>query len=96
MVFIWRGAGIMVPIVLFICCWICSYSFEDTRLGNPDYMGWSMIWAGIPLFIIGGLVAASNLPDAETGEKPEKSYNDFFFIPIWIWGLFFLGFGIYL
>lgn len=96
MVFIWRGAGIMVPIVLFISCWICSYSFEDTRLGNPDYMGWSMFWAGIPLFIIGGLLAAGNLPDAETEEKPPKSYNDLFWIPIWIWGLFFIGFGLYL
>ena len=97
MVIIWRGAGILIPIILGICRWICSYSFEDTRLGNPDYMGWSMIWAGIPILIIGGLLAASNLPDSENpDEVVEKTYNDLFWIPMWIWGAFFIGFGIYL
>lgn len=96
MVFIYRGAGLMVPILLFISCWIVSYWIEDTRLGNPEYMGWSMFWAGIPIFLVGGLIAVGNSPDAETGEVPEKTYCDLFFIPAWIWGLFFIIFGLIL
>lgn len=97
----------MVPIILAICCWITSYWFEDTRLGNGAYMGWSMIWAGIPLLLVGGLLAASNLTEAEDSEETstennesdevaQKSYNDLFFIPVWIWGIAFIAFGIYL
>ena len=86
----------MVPIILLICGWIVSFWIEDTRLGNPDFMGWSLFWAGIPILLVGGLIAASNTEDEETGEKPEKTYCDLFFIPAWIWGLFFIVFGLYL
>lgn len=86
----------MVPILFLISCWIVSYWFPDTTLGNAPYIGWSMFWAGIPIFLVGGLMAMGNSPDAETGEVPEKVYSDFFFIPSWIWGVFFICFGLYL
>ena len=95
MVFIWRGGGIIVPIFLFISGWLTGYAFDDTRFGNNIFMGWTMIWASIPLGLLGLAFIGMNTEDPETGEKPPKSYNDFFFIPVWIWALFFLVFGIY-
>lgn len=95
MVFIWRGAGIIVPIFFFVAAWLTSYSFEDTRFGNSSYLGWTMIWSGIASLVIGGLLAASNMKDPETGEKPPKSYHDFMWIPVWIWGIVLIAGGIW-
>lgn len=96
MVFIWRGFGIVVPIILLISGWITSYWFEDTRLGNSTYLGWTMLWAGIVLILAALAALGGNLD--ENGEKipkEKKSHNDFFWIPIWVWSLGFIGFGIY-
>lgn len=95
MVFIWRGAGIIVPIIVLIAGWIVSYWFEDTRLGNNVYLGWTFFWASIPLLLLGLAFLGMNATDPETGEKPQKSHHDFFFIPVWIWAVALLGFGIY-
>ncbi|MCH2235760.1 MAG: hypothetical protein MK078_16080 [Crocinitomicaceae bacterium] len=95
MVFIWRGGGIIVPIFLVISGWLTGYAFDDVRFGNNVFMGWTMIWASIPLGLLGLAFIGMNAPDPETGEQPPKSRHDFFFIPVWIWALFFLVFGIY-
>jgi len=96
MIFIWRGTGITVPIFFFISAWITSYWFEDTRLGNSAFIGWSMLWAGILLSLQGLAIYGGGLPDEETGEVPPKTYNDFFWIPVIIWGLGFIGLSIWL
>ncbi|UKN03384.1 hypothetical protein K6119_07625 [Paracrocinitomix mangrovi] len=102
MVFIWRGAGIIVPIFVFISGWIVSSRFEDTRLGNPHFMGWTLLWAGIALTLIGlALWQMTKAPDDENkslepGEIPTKSRHDFFWIPVWIWGVGLTALSIYL
>ena len=96
MVIVWRGIGIIVPIFLLIGGWIVSYWFDDTRLGNPHFMGWTLFWTSIPLLLVALALFGARLPDPDTGEKPPKSYNDFFFIPVWIWAFGFLIIGIIL
>lgn len=98
MVFIWRGAGILVPILFFICGWIVSYWFEDTRLGNPEFIGWTCLTAGIVNFIIGlGLLGIKNDSiNLEPGEIPTRKKHDFFWIPVFVWGLLLGGLSAYL
>ncbi|MBU0487152.1 MAG: hypothetical protein KKA07_08805 [Bacteroidetes bacterium] len=45
MAFIWRGFGLIVPILFFVTAWIVSYLFDkgDTTLGNPDFIGWTAL-----------------------------------------------------
>ena len=95
MVFIWRGFGIVVPIIFGLSAWITSYWFEDPKLGNTPYIGWSMLWAGIVLILFALMSFGGDLD--ENGEPTgKKSYNDFFWIPIWVWCLGFIGGSIYL
>lgn len=82
MVFIWRGFGLIVPIVFGICAWIVSYWFEDTRLGNGAYMGWTTFYTAIVLLLPG--LAMFNDKDDEDGTK---RYHDFMFVPILFWSL---------
>ena len=95
MVFIWRGAGIAVPIITFICGWIVSYSFDDTRLGNLDFTGWMLIWSGIVNAVLGILLLLANNAEPLPGEEIKKAKHDFFWLPVWIWGIAFIGLGIY-
>lgn len=95
MVFIWRGFGIAVPIVFFLSAWITSYWFQDTRLMNAGYIGWSMLWAGIVLIFF-ALASFGQTLDENGQPTDKKAYNDFFWIPIWIWSLGFIGGSIYL
>ncbi len=96
MVFVWRGSGITVPIFLFISGWIMSFWFEDTRLGNYPFLGWSMLWAGIVLTLQGAAVWGGGTPDPETGEIPFRRGHDFFWIPVLFWGVGFIGLSIWL
>ncbi|MFT5823186.1 MAG: hypothetical protein ACI8ZM_004446 [Crocinitomix sp.] len=95
MVFVWRGFGIAVPIVFFLSVWITSYWFEDTKLLNAALIGWSMLWAGITLVLF-ALASFGNTLDENGEPTDKKSYNDFFWIPIWIWSLGFILGSIYL
>lgn len=98
MVFVWHGAGIIVPIALLISGWLVSYSFEDTRLGNTLYMGWTMFWPGLVFFILGGLVVLGGKGEAHAGQEGETESpgkHDFFFIPVWIWGGIFTALAVY-
>ena len=79
---IWRGFGLMVPIVFGICAWIVSYWYDDTTLGNPSYMGWSLFYTSIVLLLPGLALFADK--DEEDGRK---RYHDFFFVPILFWSL---------
>src|SRR5688572_17399708 len=81
-VFIWRGFGLVVPIVFGICAWIVSYWYEDPRLGNASYMGWTMFYTSIVLLLPGLALFADK--DEEDGRK---RYHDFMFVPILFWSL---------
>lgn len=82
MLFVWRGFGLIVPIVFFICAWIVSYFYDDTRLGNASFMGWSCFYTAIVLLLPGfGMIATD--PD----ENGVKRKHDFFFIPVIFWAV---------
>ena len=87
---IWKGFGIIVPIIFFITGWICSYFFEDTRLGNFAYIGTIMLFSALPVGLIG---LGMSQPD-EDG-TPAKQHS-FFFLPVAWWGLIFIVGGVLL
>lgn len=88
---IWKGAGIAVPIIVFICGWISSFWFEDTRLGNLPFIGLAFLIACIPVGLIGlGLSGSKD----ENGNKVGGGHS-FFFIPVAWWGLILAGAGVY-
>ncbi len=82
MLFVWRGFGLIVPIVFFICAWIVSYWYDDTRLGNASFMGWSCFYTAIVL-LLPGLAMLFTDPD----EDGVKRKHDFFFVPVLFWAI---------
>lgn len=89
---IWKGGGIIVPILILLSGWISSYWFEDTRLGNAPFIGLTFLIACLPVLLIGlGLNAPS---EDENGNMVKKGHS-FFFIPVYIWGIILTGAGIY-
>ncbi|MBD3638832.1 MAG: hypothetical protein HUJ25_15875 [Crocinitomicaceae bacterium] len=98
MVLIWKGAGILVPILWFICGWITSYWFEDTRLGNGAFMGWTLLWSSIPVLLLALLLRSMGKQEQslEPGEIPQKKRHEFFWLPVWVWGAGFLIGGLFL
>jgi hypothetical protein len=91
---IWRGLGIVVPIIFFITAWIVSYWYDsgETTLGNSSYIGWTALFAGIVVLLIGlGLMGGSS--DEEDG--PRKKH-DFFYLPVFAWGLLLGALSLYL
>jgi flagellar basal body-associated protein FliL len=96
MVLIYRGMGIIVPIVFFITGWIVSFWFKDTRLGNPDFVGWTSFYTAIVCFFLGiGTLGSIDEKDHYGNPLPKKKH-DFFFIPIIIWALILGGLSAYL
>lgn len=93
MVLIYRGLGIAVPIVLFITGWIVSFWFKDTRIGNPDFMGWTLFYTAILCLLLG--LATFGGKD-KNGNPIPKNKHHFFYIPIVFWALIFGGVSAYL
>lgn len=83
---IYRGAGIIVPIIVFAIGWIVSFWFKDTTLGNANYIAWTALYSFIPLLLAGiGLLGSSR-----NGKK-----HDFFFIPVIFWAIAVGGICVY-
>lgn len=89
--FIWRGLGIIVPIVFFITGWIVSYWFEDTRFGNASYVGWVSFYSAIVLLLPG-----IGLWSGDKDEEGKTVRAHFMFIPVLIWSLGLGGLSAYL
>ena len=98
MVFIWRGAGFLIPIFIFIVGWIVSFWYDDTTLGNNEFLGWTCFYSGIILFVLGGLAALGENAEEEESQGPPKpkKKNDFFWIPGWGWGGILTALAVYL
>ncbi len=90
---VWRGAGILVPILFFLSGWITSYSYDDVTLGNTEYMKWTLLWPGILLTLI-GLFVLPIKKDEETGKWKYVGNHDLFWVPMVVWGILFLSFSI--
>lgn len=85
----WRGAGIIVPILLIgsllLVAWIGGYN----RPFGDAHAVWCVLGNGI-FFTLYGSVDFINNVDEETGKRSWKFNNTFFFLPILVWGLLFL------
>lgn len=95
MAFFYRGAGILVLVFFFISAWLTSYSFEDTRLGNGAFMGWSMIWTSIPTLLLYFIIRGWPASEPAPGEVPSKTIHSFMFVPVIIWPILLAGGGYY-
>lgn len=96
MVLIFRGAGIVVPIVLFITGWIVSFWYKDSRIGNPDFMGWTLFYTAIICLLLGLAFLGGDEETNEQGQRTRKPRPHFFFIPVILWGPIFGGISAYL
>ena len=92
MTLIWRGAGILVPIITLAAAIIISKNVEDTYKG----MGICGLIAGGILLAIGLITLPGKKTDPTTGEVTQKRKHDFFFLPIIVWGVLLLLGGFYL
>lgn len=96
MTFIWRGIGILVPIVFFAIAAVASIWIEDRTLGNSAYVGWTSLGAAVILLIIGLTTLPGTTTDTNTGALVPKKKHDFFFVPIIVWALIFGGVSVYM
>lgn len=88
MVVVWRGMGIVIPILLAVFAGLLSLVFDDTRLGNLAYTGWILIATAVPT----ALVALASLGGEEGGGWTKHSL---FFVPVALWVPLLAGLGIY-
>lgn len=96
MVIIYRGLGILVPIVLFIVGWIVSFWYKDTRIGNPDFMGWTLFYTAIVCLLLGLATFGTETETTAGGQQVAKKRPHFFYIPIIFWGPIFGAVSAYL
>lgn len=94
MLFVWRGIGIIVPIIVLINGFIVRMFIEDDRIGNPKFMGWTLFYSAIVCLLIGITILGTNKEAAEKNQPKKK--HDFFFIPIIFWALIFGGLSAWL
>jgi len=92
MVFIWKGIGILVPIVIVGIGYLSSLFYEDRRLGNTDLMGWALLWSSIVLILVGVPISTKSKRE---GTKSDLWQHTFFFIPILFWGILSLILSVY-
>lgn len=86
MILIYRGLGVLVPIIIFLTGLVVSIWIKDTRIGNPVFIGWTSFYSAI-LCLLLGLVTFK--PDEETdanGNRRPGKRAHFFYIPIVFWG----------
>lgn len=94
MLFVWRGIGIVVPIIVLINGFIVRLFIEDDRIGNPKFMGWTLFYSAIVCLLLGITILGTNKEAAEKNQPKKK--HDFFFIPIIFWALIFGGISAWL
>ena len=84
---VWRGMGIALPILLLISGGVLSLFFDDTRIGNPSYLGWTLLLTAL----LSVLPALAAFGDDENG----WTHHTLFFVPIALWVVGFLVGGVY-
>lgn len=91
MTFVWRGAGIVVPVITFLCALLIAKNTEDTNCGIRS----AGLISGAILTMIGIFTLPGKTTLPETGEVVKKKKHDFFFIPIIARGILLLIAGVY-
>jgi hypothetical protein len=101
--FIWRGAGILVPVIAFACSLIGELLTRN--LGGNEYWDTHSYPLSMALLVAGGLIWATDsylfrhpgriLRDEQTGERVLLApKHDFFFMRMRWWTLVCIGFAI--
>ena len=95
MTIVWRGAGILVPILFVGSGLLMSIWYDNPTLGNGPYLAWTSMISGILCLLLGLATLPGKTTDEETGQVVSKKKHDFFFLPIIVWAILLLGLGIY-
>jgi len=94
---VWKGFGITVPVFYLLGAWIVSFFYpESDKVFYSPAMPWSFLFAGILLALQGLMALGGDEEEEETEPQGITIRNSFFFIPVGIWGIGFLGLSIYL
>lgn len=102
MAIVWRGLGIIVPIIFFVVSWIISFFFDGTKtkILEADFLSWTALISGLLIALIGLGLKAQPTEEEEkympNADRKPKSKHDFFFIPVLYWGIGLIGLSIYL
>ena len=88
MVFIWRGSGISVPIILFLCARITTHWFEGTEiageaLSNASFLAVTFLWSGLITLLQALVIVGMRPADRTVGANRPKTHHDFFWICCW-------------
>lgn len=94
MTIVWRGAGILVPIAFVASIATMNSWYKGTSAGDAP-IAWALFWAALICLPLGLLTLPGKKTDPDTGVKVARRKHDFFFIPIIVWGLLFVGGSIY-
>lgn len=86
MIIIYRGIGVLVPIIILITGFVVSIWIKDTRIGNPEFIGWTSFYSAILCLILGFLTFNPGEEKDANGQVRRKKRGHFFFIPIVFWG----------
>lgn len=92
MTLVWRGAGIVVPVIFIATAFIISRWEENSMKGIWQ----SCLAAGILLAVIGAFTLPGKVMDRGTGQMVSKKKHDFFFLPIIVWGILLTAAGVYM
>jgi hypothetical protein len=84
---VWRGIGILVPIIFFLSFFIARQFHEDLSFQNKAFVGLTfLIAAGISL-VLGIFTFPRKKVDPVSGQVTRIKRHDFFYIPIIVWAL---------
>jgi hypothetical protein len=101
--FIWRGVGILVPVIAFVCSLLAELITRD--LASKEYWDTHSTPFSMAMLVAGGLIWAADLYffqnpgrvliDEQTGKRLLWSpKHDFFFLRMRWWGLVCVAVGI--
>lgn len=90
MVLIWRGVGILVPIIFVACGFLVRLFVKDDHLGNPVFLAWTCLAAAViclPLGLMTWKGSIKEKVDIAGNVRRIRKRHDFFYIPIIFWAL---------
>lgn len=96
MIFIWRGLGFLVPVLGYLIGVIILMIYKYYDYPNPMVpIRLSLIVCGV-VFLVLGIRLLRRPPQVASDGQLRKKKHDFFWIPVYIWGILLEALGIYL
>jgi hypothetical protein len=59
-------------------------------LSNASFLACTFLWSGLITLLQALVIVGMRLADRTLGANPPKTHHDFFWIPVWLWGVIFI------